>query len=163
MQLLMPKIHPRSLTSNDQVVYAQLDNRPFGTELVARVIDKLLSSSQALAHAHRDNCGLGLFYIAPGSEAAGWTKLEGFVMAEVYDGMGPGPVAVHCDSREDVLDWLAGESDQSMALYGSSFNNQTITRLRLEWYLEPDYSPGWNSYIFYKNQRHEALKELRST
>lgn len=36
-----------------------------------------------------------------------------------------------------------------MALFGERFDNQTITKTRLNGYLEANYSPVWNEYCTY--------------
>src|SRR5690606_7941730 len=100
-----------------------------------------------LYHAHRDYCGIGLYFLA-----------GKFTLGVVNDGMGPHPMLATFDNDEQFEVWLAAQSDRSMSLifdttYGSKFNNQTITRLRLQWYLEEHYSPTWNAYALYAREQ----------
>ena len=76
-----------------------------------------------------------------------------FVLSTVYDGYGPNSIIIIFDSKEEFITWLSKESDQSMSLYGEEFNNQTITKLRLDWFLEDNYSPVWNSYCNYVSEK----------
>ena len=136
-----------SLTEKEQEIYHTLDDVPYGVKLATAVAGKLKQEPAALYHAHRDYCGIGLYFFE-----------QKFTLGEVNDGMGPHPVLATFDDEAVFVEWLARQSDQSMALivnntYGSRFNNQTITRLRLQWYLEEDYSPTWNAYAMYAREQ----------
>lgn len=150
MNLLIPKISIKDLNQDEQVYYHRLDNEPYGQELAGKVAEKLLANNDGLYHSHRDYCGLGLFIY------------EGlFTLATVYDGYGVNKVVANFSDTAEFIHWLAAENDQSMALYGEAFNNQTITKDRLEWYLEDNYSPVWNDYAGYRREKAEAA-EARS-
>lgn len=141
MQLQMPKITTDQLTAKELSLYKNLSHKPYGIALATRVTEKLMNAPDlhhGLYHAHRDYCGLGFFY-----------ENKVFKLTTVNDGYGPDTTIASVDSKTGFLACLAEENDQSMSLYGEKFNNQTITRIRLQWYLEPDYSPVWNSYCLY--------------
>lgn len=155
-------VSPDSLTEAEQKIYCALSDETYGTALAAAVAEKLrqdplLISEQGhymtgggLYHAHRDYCGIGLYFLA-----------GKFTMGEVNDGLGPHPILVTFDSDTQFIAWLAVQSDRSMSLifddtYASKFNNQTITRLRLQWYLEAGYSPVWNMYCMYVREQSDT-------
>ncbi|MFV0477811.1 MAG: hypothetical protein ACK5ME_08255 [Parahaliea sp.] len=145
MELLIPKILPQHLDSKQYINYLELDNTPYGSELAQAVADRLVEEASntswgGLFFAHQYYCGLGLFY----------TQGQ-FVLGTVDDGYGLNITVARFDSEFSA--WLASESDRSMACYGEYFNNQTITRLRLQWYLDEDYSHSWNAYCAYTRQR----------
>lgn len=146
MTPLFPEIASSSLSEKDLRVFHSLDQETYGRELAGKVAKKLKQGP--LYHAHRDYCGIGLYFF------------EGkFTLGEVYDGMGPHPVLIAFESQEEFVEWLAKQSDQRMSLMVSddrlffNFNNQTITKIRLEYFLEDDYSPVWNSYCAYVRKR----------
>ncbi|QNL51785.1 hypothetical protein H8S90_09510 [Olivibacter sp. SDN3] len=141
MKLYIPKISLKTLSEKELERYHMLDSRAFGKGLAYRVAAKLTRSpneSGGLYFAHRDYCGMGL-YLNDGQ----------FTLGTVYDGRGPFPIVATFESEKDFSQWLAEQSDQSMALYGEKFDNQTITKIRLEWYLEEHYSTSWNAYCHY--------------
>ncbi len=141
MNLLTPKIQVKDLIKQETSLYINLSTIAYGKELAAKVTEKLLKATDVyygLYHAHRDYCGLGLFF-----------ENDLFKLTTVYDGYGPQSTIVSFNSKEEFLEWLATENDQSMSLYGEKFNNQTITKIRLEWYLKDNYSPVWNDYCAY--------------
>lgn len=145
MQLYNSKIELDSLDPSELQIYQDLDMEPYGIDIATKVCKKLMQNpgeDHGLYFSHRDYCGLGLYYI----------NLQ-FILGVVNDGYGPAPLLASCDSENDFVDWLSRESDQTMSLYGSHFNNQTITKSRLEWYLEENYSPTWNMYCLYMNDR----------
>ncbi|WP_313189133.1 hypothetical protein [Sphingobacterium sp.] len=145
MQLFIPKIELDSLDKSELDIYQGLDAEPYGLDLATKVCKKLMQNPgehTGLYFSHRDYCGLGLYYI----------DLQ-FMLGVVNDGYGPEPLLASCESDPDLVNWLSQESDQTMSLYGSHFNNQTITKSRLEWYLEENYSPTWNMYCLYMNDR----------
>lgn len=151
-------VSPDSLTEADREIYHALSEAPYGTALAAAVAEKLQQNassvsdneyctSDGLYHAHRDYCGIGLYFFK-----------GKFTLGEVNDGMGPHPILATFDSDEQFVAWLAAQSDRSMSLifdttYSRRFNNQTITRLRLQWYLEEHYSPTWNAYAMYAREQ----------
>ena len=143
--LHIPKINLEILSEKELVIYGNLDNQPYGRSLALDVTKKLSIPEYegwGLFHSHRDYCGLGLFFF------------EGFYsLGVVFDGYSPYPLLVTCKKEVDFIAWLSNENDQSMTLYGKKFNNQTITRLRLEWFLEDNYSPVWNDYCRYLRDR----------
>lgn len=161
MELPISKIPYQRLTEAEQDEYHGLSDEPFGTMLAAKVAEKLKRNPSSLSkngfyttagglyHAHRDYCGIGLYFF------------EGkFTVGEVNDGMGPQPMLGIFDDEEQFVAWLSRQSDQSMALifdgtYGSRFNNQTITKVRLQWYLEEQYSPVWNAYCAYVREKNQ--------
>lgn len=145
MQLKIPKIPVESLNDTELLYYHRLDNTPYGEDIASQVADKLLATNKGLYHSHRDYCGLGLFVH------------EGlFTLATVEDGYGVCDVVATFADKAEFIRWLANENDQSMALYGEKFNNQTITRIRLEWYLTDNYSPLWNDFCRYAREKEEA-------
>lgn len=147
MQLYIPKIELDSLDKSGLEIYQGLDAEPYGPDLASKVCKKLMQNSgedTGLYFSHRDYCGLGLYFIN-----------QQFILGVVNDGYGPEPMLASCESDTDLVNWLSQESDQTMSLYGSHFNNQTITKSRLEWYLEENYSPTWNMYCLYMNDRRE--------
>lgn len=152
MKLEINKISLDTLTAHEQKIYSGLDNRAYGEDLAIRVAEKLMENpteSGGLYHAHPDYCGMGL-YVHEGL----------FTLGTVYDSRGPYPIVATFGSEAEFVEWVASESDRSMALYGEQFNNQTIDRMRLEWYLDHDYSPIWNLYCSYVQERRK--KELPS-
>ena len=141
MNLLTPKIEVKELTKQEILLYKNLSTIAYGIELAVKVTEKLIKATDVyygLYHAHRDYCGLGFFY-----------ENGSFTLSVVNDGYAPGEPIANFDSKNDFTKWLALENDQSMSLYGEKFNNQTITKIRLEWYLEDKYSPVWNDYYAY--------------
>ncbi|MFC6102526.1 hypothetical protein [Olivibacter domesticus] len=161
MELNTPIISTEMLTDKELNIYKGLDNRPYGELLARKVTRKLMNnpvksnggyySGNGLHFAHRDYCGIGLYFFE-----------EKFVLGEVNDGMGPYPILVTFDNEAAFVMWLANQSNQSMSLIAgdkypsSKFNNQTITRLRLEWYIEDHYDAGWNAYCTYVRKREET-------
>ena len=145
MELFIPKIALETLTETERERYAALDQTPYG-ESIARAVAGKLSENPTegggLYFAHRDYCGMGLYKLE-----------EKFILGTVNDARGPYPVVATFGSEAAFADWLADQSDRSMALYGEKFDNQTITRLRLEWYLEDAYSAVWNVYCNYVRER----------
>ncbi len=142
VQILEPPLRYRDLDNHQRVRCWELNEQAFGESLARAVADKLALSTKALIHYHRDYCGIGLFYEA-----------GVFTMSRVDDGWEHPDAIMRCEDFDDFVSWLAQESDRSMAFYGSRFNNQTISRLRLEWYLEPHYSPVWNDFALYSRER----------
>lgn len=145
MKLEIDKIPVSALTAGELKIYLELDDRVYGKDLSLRVTKKLLENiddNGGLYHAHRDYCGLGL-YVHKGL----------FTLGTVYDGRGPFPIVATFGSEADFVEWLSRQSDQSMALYGEQFNNQTIDRIRLEWFLDDGYSPIWNLFCEYVRER----------
>ena len=158
MELPNIGLSPDSLTEVDQEIYHALSDEPYGTSLATAVAEKLKQTatsvsdngyhtSNGLYHAHRDYCGIGLYFFK-----------GKFTLGEVNDGMGPHPILATFDDDEQFVAWLAAQSDRSMSLifdatYYNRFNNQTITRLRLQWYLEEHYSPTWNAYAVYAREQ----------
>ncbi|PVH24273.1 hypothetical protein [Sphingobacterium corticibacter] len=156
MKISIESIDVNSLTEQELPIYKQLDASKFGVSLAKKVADKLFLtaeraagngvSSRGLYHAHRDYCGVGLYFID--SE---------YTIGEVYDGMGPYPKIATFQSEEEFVEFMSSQSDQSMSLFTrSSFNNQTITRLRLTCFLEDDYSTSWNSFAEYLQKSREG-------
>jgi len=150
MKSYLPLLEYSSLPENDRKVFRSLNTQTFGQELVGKVAEKLKSYSNGLYLSHRDYCGIGLYFF------------EGkFAVGEVNDGMGPYPVLIDFEKQEEFTSWLAGQSDQSMSLCTRlSFHNQTITKTRLEFFLEADYNPTWNAYCVYLNKH--RIKKLIS-
>ena len=141
MELLIPKIEIKSLTSKELKIYKHLNQSPYGMVLATQVTAKLkknTNESGGLYLSHRDYCGLGIYL-----------HRNRFCMGIVNDGRGPYPTIISFDHSYEFTSWLACENDQSMALYGEHFNNQTISKIRLEWYLDNAYSPIWNAYCTY--------------
>lgn len=155
MKMFFSKMASSSLDKKDLEIFQSLDQENYGRELARKVAEKLKSSSSELDDngsdvsskgmylSHRDYCGIGLYFF----------KGE-FTLGEVNDGMGPHPVLITFESLEEFVEWLANQNDQSMSLYTvSSFNNQTISKIRLKYYLDNNYNPGWNSYCEYLRER----------
>lgn len=141
MKLVIPKLSVEKLSQKELDVLGELSSLEYGQELASQVANKLMAmegEGLGLRHHHRDYCGMGLYY-----------KEGIFILSTVYDGYGPDAVIAEFESYLEFVNWLSSETDQSMALYGERFNNQTITKLRIDWFLEEDYSPVWNSYCEY--------------
>lgn len=145
MKRHIPEISLDRLTPKQVEVWEALDVQPYGVEFIGQVLHKLYHPRAAyrkICHSHKDNCGIGLFLEA--------TKP---VLGTAYDGTGPWDLIVEFESREECHHWMAQQSDRSMALLGEHFNNQPLTRLRFEWFLEPHYSPIWNDFCLYAHSR----------
>jgi len=146
VELLIPKIEIESLTSKELKIYKHLNQSPYGMALATQVTAKLKKNpneSGGLYLSHRDYCGLGIYLLR-----------NRFCLGIVNDGRGPYPTILSFDHSHEFTSWLASENDQSMALYGERFNNQTISKIRLEWYLDNAYSPIWNAYCTYVRENH---------
>lgn len=147
MILHQPKITLETLTEKELALYHNLDLQPYGKDLATQVAQKLLVPQYegwGLYHSHRDYCGLGLFF-----------DQGNYSMGVVNDGYGPGDPVITFEDQQEFTTWLANENDQSMALYGERFHNQTITKVRLEWFLEANYSPVWNDFCQYLRSNSE--------
>ena len=135
-----------TLTDEELEVYYKLDAQSFGESLsqqIALKLKKPMHEGRGLFHGHRDYCGLGLCF-----------HKGVFTIGEIHDGYTPPhPVILSFEKEKDFVSWLSKESEQNMALYGEKFNNQTITRIRLEWFLEDNYSSVWNDYRAYLRER----------
>lgn len=78
--------------------------------------------------------------------------------------MGSYPIIIIFEDENEFVKWLAHQNDQSMSLIVAAkanntsfrFNNQTITKTRLEYFLEAEYSPVWNAYCDYLKKKNEA-------
>lgn len=109
----------------------------FGLALANAVADRLTSGA-TLAYTHPEYCGTGLAY-----------ENGAFICAEVYDGQLPSPTQVSnmqargenveyqsFASRADFVNWLAAQSDATLA--GQQLpqewqrGNQRLTRQRLQ-------------------------------
>lgn len=160
MKSFFPEISPSSLSEQDLEIFHSLGQETYGRELAGKVAEKLKRDpiklnedgyyvgSGGFRLSHRDYCGVGLYFF------------EGkFTLGEVNDGMGPYPILITFENQEEFTAWLANQSDQSMSLMvrndrlSFNFNNQTITKIRLEYFLEDDYDPVWNSYCAYVGKR----------
>lgn len=145
MHLYIPKIKVDNLSSRQLVVLDSLDDSIYGKELASKVIEKLYDPSisyNEICHSHKDYCGIGIFIHN--------TKPT---IGTAYDGSGPWEIIAEFESRIEFENWLANQNDKDMALFGEHFNNQSITRIRLEWFLEVNYSPVWNTYCLYHKKR----------
>ena len=141
LKLIIPKISLNQLSDKEIQLFYTLNAEKYGKRLSSDVAEKLAKSTsefEGLYFSHRDYCGIGIF-IQKGT----------FILSTVYDGYGIDSIIAAFNSKSEFIEWLSNESDQSMSLFGEKFNNQTLTRLRLNWYLEDDYSPVWNSYCQY--------------
>lgn len=141
MKLIIPKISLNQLSDKEIQIFYNLNSENYGKELSNDVAEKLAKSPseyKGLYFLHRDYCGIGIFI-----------QKEKFILSTVYDGYGIDSIIAEFDSKSEFIEWLSNESDQSMSLFGEKFNNQTITKLRLNWYLEDNYSPVWNNYCQY--------------
>lgn len=135
----LPLINISSLNDDEYEIYQALDQEAFAMELANKVVEKLFNTMDGLYFSHRDYCGVGIYVVE-----------DIIVIGEVNDGMGPHPIFISFDNQVEFTDWLSRQSDQSMSLCTrSSFNNQTITKIRLEYFLQADYSSNWNSYCMY--------------
>ncbi|MEC3879223.1 hypothetical protein [Parapedobacter sp. 10938] len=146
MKVHIPKIPLEALQEKELAKYRDLNDESYGEPLARKVAGKLMEHPSGLFHSHRDYCGIGLYFF------------EGkFTLGEVNDGMGPHPIMLTFDGKDEFIAWLADQSDQRMSLiaavkdnyFSFKFNNQTITKTRLRYFLEADYSPDWNSYCAY--------------
>ncbi len=150
MKINRSKIPLETLTKDEIKSYNNLSSKKYGEKLATKVAEKLLglnSEIDGIYHSHRDYCGLGIF------------SFNGkFFLVTVIDGSGyiDAPI-LELDSKAEFIKWLSNENDQSMSLYGMDFNNQTITKLRLDWFLEENYSPDWNNYARYTRKIRSSL------
>ena len=105
------------------------------TVLATRVADRL-DDGAVLTYVHRDYCGMGLA-----------KDEDTYVYASVWDGYPPTiadirtePKGLKFASRDKFIDWLASQSDESLAgleLEKEFFhNNQRITLERLQDFAE---------------------------
>lgn len=160
MKTFFPEIARSSLSEKDLEIFHSLDQETYGQKLARKVTEKLKRQPTKLNEAgyyvgsgglylsHRDYCGIGLYFFE-----------SKFVLGEVNDGMGPHPVLLTFESSDEFVEWLTNQSDQSMSLFSRySFNNQTITKIRLEYFLEDDYDPVWNSYCAYVKKRRHTVE-----
>ncbi|MBQ4912841.1 hypothetical protein J8L85_00230 [Maribacter sp. MMG018] len=141
MKINISKISFEKLTKKELQVFHNLNNENYGEKIAHKVSEKLKQSvneSDGLYFSHRDYCGIGIFF-----------QKGSFILSTVYDGHGIDKVIAEFNSDTEFINWLSKENDQSMSLYGEKFNNQTITKLRLNWFLEDNYSPVWNDYCEY--------------
>lgn len=163
MELHSPKILPETLQKAELKTYQSLSSKEYGEPLARSVAAKLnlMQSSEknnylsggGLYHSHRDYCGVGLYFFE-----------SKFTIGEVNDGMGPYPIIATFENEDEFVRWLCHQSDQSMSLVVAvkdnsvsfKFNNQTITKTRLEYFLEAEYSPVWNTYCDYLRKKTEA-------
>lgn len=147
MRTSIPKIGLENLSERELLEFNGLNAEPYGEVLAIKICEKLMGNpgeNNGLYFSHRDYCGLGIFF-----------NQEQFTLSTVYDGNGIDSIIAIFDSKTEFIKWLAGENDQSMSLFGERFNNQTITKLRLEWFLEKNYSPIWNDYCRYVREKSE--------
>lgn len=145
MQVYQPKIAIGTLTDKQLEIFHDLNDDMYGIELATKIAEKLMQTNEnkGLLFNHRDYCGLGLFY-----------HQQRFILYEVEDGNSPNnnflfrkeDVVASFDTQQEFIHWLANENDKSMSLYGSNFNNQTITKIRLLWFLQKDYSSSLNAF-----------------
>ncbi len=141
MKLLIPKITLDQLSNTQQQIFYNLNTQRYGEPIASAVVEKLMSlpsEYDGLYFSHKDYCGIGMFYLK-----------EKFILSTVYDGYNLDLIIAEFNSKNQFVTWLSNQSDQSMSLYGERFNNQTITKIRLNWFLEDHYSPVWNSYCNY--------------
>ncbi|MGC1203709.1 MAG: hypothetical protein WA839_02350 [Flavobacteriaceae bacterium] len=146
MKIHIPKISFETLHKKQIDEFCKLNSEKYGNEFALKVTRKLMSTdykNNGIYFSHRDYCGIGMFF-----------SKEKFILTTVfdgygYDGYGSEEVIVEFDSDTEFINWLSNENDQSMSLYGEKFNNQTITKLRLDWFLQENYSPVWNDYCRY--------------
>ena len=150
MNVHIPTIPLGALQDEDVVRYHALSNQKYGEPLARKVARKLTANPGGLFHSHRDYCGIGLYFFK-----------GQFTLGEVNDGMGPHPIMLTFENRDEFITWLANQSDQSMSLFAAvkdnnvsfKFNNQTVTKTRLSYFLEPDYRPDWNAYCAYLSKQ----------
>ena len=139
MKINIPKISLEKLNQKETEILYNLKSDSYGEKLAEKISEKLIKpDNRGLYFSHRDYCGIGIFF-----------HNGNFVLSTVYDGYGIDEVIAEFDSQSEFINWLSKENDQSMSLYGKKFNNQTITKLRLSWFLEENYSPIWNDYCCY--------------
>jgi hypothetical protein len=93
----------------------------YGMELAGQVADRL--QSRSFGSGHRDYCGMGLEY-----------RNGAYYYGGLWDGMMDDKVQVF-PSKEEFVEWLANQSDASMARLDEMdafyWGNQTVTRQRL--------------------------------
>ena len=145
MTLHLPKIELETLTEKQLTAYHNLETTVYGKTL-ATAVAKKITHGEGLYHSHRDYCGSGLFYYN-----------DVFTLGMIHDGYGysnPEDVVATFDSEVEFIAWLSEENDQSMSLYTNQFNNQSVSKIRIDWFLEADYSPTWNAYCNYIREKH---------
>jgi hypothetical protein len=99
----------------------ELQTEIYGPELASKVADALMHN--VVGYGHRDYCGMGLeFYNGT------------YSYGELWDGSMMPPMKQWI-SKEDFIQWLAQQSDASLARLEATepfyWGNQTITRKRL--------------------------------
>jgi hypothetical protein len=98
------------------------NNEPFGMGLARKVVERL--KHRSFGYGHRDYCGMGFEY-------SGGMYLYG----GLWDGVMEERARVFA-SEEELVEWLAGQSDASMARLEEVddfyWGNQTVTKARLE-------------------------------
>src|SRR5690606_23313207 len=133
MKVHIPQIPISILREQELAKYHDLNDERYGEYLARDVTAELKANPSGLFHSHRDYCGIGLYFF------------DGkFTLGEVNDGMGPYPIILTFEDTDEFLTWLADQSDQSMSLiaavkdnyFSFKFNNQTITKPRLRYFLE---------------------------
>jgi hypothetical protein len=96
---------------------------PYGPELAEQVADAV-AQGRTLAPYHRDYCGMGFEY-----------RNHEFRYGEVWDGHYMEEAKLVFASRAAFVQWLAQQSDQSLARVEEAdpwyWDNQTVTRDRL--------------------------------
>jgi len=120
----------QNLSDDQKAELASLSQEPYGHDL-AKKVAKHLKLRGSIAHNHRDYCGTGLFY------------LEGEYLYTVVDDGHPVPYygrerGWSFGDLHSFAAWLSQQSDYSLSMADNPavFNNQTITRSRLEKALE---------------------------
>ena len=129
MELLVPKIAVASLTDEERKKYNRLKKKPFGRDLAMAVYQTMKdrkSKWSGVLYRGTGYCGIGLFL----------DKYGRALVQAVYRGTAALPVIIKFSSNEhEFVDWLAGESEQSISLFGERFTGHSITKARLVHYL----------------------------
>ncbi|MBK6529176.1 MAG: hypothetical protein IPF99_06195 [Deltaproteobacteria bacterium] len=98
-----------------------LPTEPYGVAL-ARAVAGVLRRGVAIAHQHRDYCGMGLVF----DDGA-------YLYGSIYDGQMQ-EVAARFDTERDFVAWLAAQTDDALAGHEAppfERDNQRLTRARL--------------------------------
>lgn len=127
----MNEICIQSLSKKEQEHYHTRSPQTFGEALAMAVAEKL--KTKEFYNFHRDYCGQGLRYAN-----------SRYILALYYDGYPRTDIQKW--NKKEFIQWFSQQSDQSMALLGDRFANQTIDMVRILWFLQDDYNANHNEY-----------------
>lgn len=140
----MSSISIQSLSKKELEHYHTLSSQTFGRALAMAVAEKL--KTKEFYNFHRDYCGQGLRYAN-----------SRYILALYYDGY-PRTELQNWNEKE-FTQWFSQQSDQSMALLGDRFANQTIDMVRILWFLQDDYNANHNEYAAFTQIAQSVIQQ----